>query len=513
MKVSETLLICLICFQTTISKHPNVLFIIADDLRPSLGCYGSKEAHTPNIDSLATKSFLFKNAFAQQALCGPSRTSFLTSRRPDSLRTYDNWGNYWRASLGNFVTLPQHFKRNGYYAYSIGKVFHPGRLSNHTDDYPYSWSVEAFHPPTEKYSNAKVCSDKKGGLARNLICPVVPEYQPSGTLPDLESSQEAERFLRNWRGITDGRPFFLAVGFHKPHVPFKFPVEYLDFHPLENVSLPTNRWRPAGMPEVAWNPWNDVRKRDDIDKLKIPYPYGPMADETMREIKRAYYASVSYIDDMIGRILKHVDEETVVVLTGDHGWSIGEHGEFAKYSNFDIATKVPLLIHVPRLSNTEIIFNNPVELVDIFPTLVDLTQISQPLKKCAGDGAVLCTEGRSLVQSMVKILRNTKIASSSAFSQYPRPGLVPSRHPDSDQPKSKEIEIMGYSIRTKRYRYTEWVEFSTKSFRPDWNVTFGRELYDHLIDIQENDNIVDREAMGEIVRTLREKLMLGWRYI
>lgn len=162
----------------------------------------------------------------QQALCAPSRNSFLTSRRPDTLHLYDFY-SYWRDTVGNFTTIPQHFKQNGYYTHSIGKIFHPGISSNFTDDAKYSWSGIPYHPPTEKYKEAAVCVRSDGSLKRDLICPVDVEFQPGGSLPDLESSRAAMDFLKYHRNITDGAPYFLAVGFHKPHVPLKYPVEYL----------------------------------------------------------------------------------------------------------------------------------------------------------------------------------------------------------------------------------------------------------------------------------------------
>ncbi|XP_072386181.1 iduronate 2-sulfatase isoform X2 [Diabrotica undecimpunctata] len=407
---------------TAFSKRPNVLFIVADDLRPSLKSYGDKEAYTPHIDKLAANSFIFKNAFAQQALCAPSRNSLLTSRRPDSLHLYDFY-SYWRHTVGNFTTLPQHFKENGYYTHSVGKIFHPGKSSNFTDDFPYSWSTKTFHPKTEAYINAKVCIGKDGQRHMNLICPVIPTYQPGGTLPDMESFAEALRFLKYKDQITGNRPYFLAVGFHKPHIPLKFPRWYLS-------------------------------------------------------------------------------------------WSIGEHGEFAKYSNFDVATRVPLLIHVPGLSTTEVIVEKPVELVDIFPTLVDLTQVSSSLKTCPEKASeLLCTEGKSLVPFMVKKKGYKLLPSLSAFSQYPRPGPFPTNVPNSDQPRLKDIKIMGYSLRTERYRYTEWVDFSKETFKPDWNTVYGRELYDHAIDAFENHNLVDRDELKNVSKYLRNKLILGWRHV
>jgi iduronate 2-sulfatase len=182
------------------------------------------------------------------------------------------------------------------------------------------------------------------------------------------------------------------------------PVEYLDLHPRDEVVLPTNRWRPPLLPPVAWNPWLDVKNRDDIRRLNLSFPFGVMPDNVTKEIIRSYNAATSYIDDLIGRLLKKVDlDSTVVVLTSDHGWSRGEHGEFSKFSNFDVSTRVPLLIHVPGLSRAEVIVDQLVELVDLFPTLVDLTQAAPALEICARDGhnSKLCTEGRSLVPILV----------------------------------------------------------------------------------------------------------------
>ncbi|CAH1958845.1 unnamed protein product [Acanthoscelides obtectus] len=294
---------------------PNVLLIIVDDLKPSLRCFGDRNAYTPNIDRLSEKSFVFRNVFAQQALCAPSRNSLLTSRRPNSLHLYDFY-SYWRSTVGNFTTIPQYFRENGYHTYSIGKVFHPGKSSNFTDDYPYSWSTPTFHPKTEQFMNSPVCVDQNGSLVKNLICPVIIESQPDGTLPDIESLNEAVRYLEYRRNAT--KPYFLAVGFHKPHVPFKFPFKYLDYHPIKNVSLPTNKDRPSSLPLVAWNPWTDIRLRHDIELLNVSFPFGPMPDHMSRKIIQAYNAATTYVDDLIGQLLVHVDPNTIVILTADH---------------------------------------------------------------------------------------------------------------------------------------------------------------------------------------------------
>ncbi|XP_066246486.1 iduronate 2-sulfatase isoform X2 [Euwallacea similis] len=399
-------ILLLFLLKSSYGYRPNVLFLIVDDLKPALGCYGDSQAYTPNIDKIASKSFVFTQSFAQQALCAPSRNSFLTSRRPDTLHLYDFY-SYWRDVVGNFTTMPQYFKERGYHSHSIGKVFHPGISSNFTDDQPYSWSQRPFHPKTIKIKNAKVCINQDGSQSANLICPVITEYQPMATLPDIESKNEAVKFLHDHKRNISNPPYFLAVGFHKPHIPLKFPQHFLDFHPLSNISLPVNRMRPPSLPNVAWNPWTDVRSRDDMRKLKISFPYGPMNDDIVKKIIQAYYASVSYVDELIGKLLKEVDfDNTIIVLTGDHGWSLGQHGEFSKFSNFEEATRVPLIIQVPRLSTKKKKINALVELVDLFPTLVDLTAVSESLQQCPSTELYnICTEGKSLMKLMIDALK------------------------------------------------------------------------------------------------------------
>ncbi|CAH4036545.1 unnamed protein product [Pieris brassicae] len=331
-----------------------------------------------NIQNLAGRSIHFQNAFAQQALCAPSRNSLLTGRRPDSLRLYDFY-SYWRDEVANFSTIPQIFKQKGYETYSVGKVFHPGRSSNFTDDFPYSWSVTPYHAPSEKYKDATVCKDNiTNEFQDNLICPVVVNEQPDKTLPDIEILNHAIDVLKT-RNKTN--PIFLAVGFHKPHIPLKFPMDYL-------------------------------------------------------------------------------------------GWSLGENGLWAKYSNFDVALKVPLMFYHPDLHPKTI--KSPVELIDIFPTIIHLAGLKSCIKKCITPSEIKCYEGTNLIP----LISNKN---KFSISQYPRPSVKPQRN--SDKPRLKDIKIMGYSLRTKRYRYTEWLSFNTK------NETFGNELYDHISDPYESNNV------------------------
>lgn len=245
-KIGITSLIKVLFFifnvRTSITLKSNVLFIVIDDLRHLTG----QDVRLPNLEKLAANSVNFKNTFAQvckfsifyvllisnihvnkifqQALCAPSRNSLLTGRRPDALRLYDFY-SYWRDTVGNFTTIPQYFKENGYETFSVGKVFHPGKSSNFTDDYPYSWSHYPYHPPTDKFKDRAVCWDTRmKKLQSNLICPVRVKDQPGKSLPDLQTLDYAVKVLRE---RNNSKPYFLAVGFHKPHIPLKFPQKYL----------------------------------------------------------------------------------------------------------------------------------------------------------------------------------------------------------------------------------------------------------------------------------------------
>lgn len=298
----------------------------------------------------------------------------LTSRRPDTIHLYDT-NSYWRRSVGNFTTIPQYFKEHGYETFSIGKVFHPGASSNHNDDFPLSWSNETFHPTTEQYMNDAVCPvNHTHRQQRNLICPVRVSQQPERSLPDIQSIAEAKRLLRTF-GTRQQTPFFIAIGLHKPHIPFRFPSKYLRYHDIDKFKKDDFISVPYNLPTVAFNPYNDIRRRDDVQKLNITFPFGPMEKSFAWHIRQAYYTAVTYVDDLIGDLLSIVDlSNTIVVLTSDHGYSLGEHAEWAKYTNFEIGLRVPLIIHSPQ-HQISLKINEITELIDIFPTLVDLVTL------------------------------------------------------------------------------------------------------------------------------------------
>ncbi|XP_041654212.1 iduronate 2-sulfatase [Cheilinus undulatus] len=514
-----------VCVKTRRERR-NVLFIMADDLRTSLGCYGDSVVKSPNIDQLASKGQVFLNAFAQQAVCAPSRISMLTSRRPDTTRLYD-FNSYWRVHSGNFTTLPQYFKSRGYVTMSVGKVFHPGIASNHTDDFPYSWSTPAFHPPSFRYEKEKMCKGKDGELHTNLLCAVNVTEQPGGTLPDLESTDEAVRLLKS--RANEDAPFFLAVGFHKPHIPFRIPQEYLTLYPIENMTLPPDPYVPKGLPPVAYNPWMDVRRRDDVQKLNTSFPYGPIPKDFQLRIRQHYYAAVSYMDAQVGRLLSTLDElrladSTMVVFTSDHGWSLGEHGEWAKYSNFDVTTRVPLIFSVPGVttirdwmgtptfpfidvfSQSELRFEskkvirNVVELVDVFPTTSYLAGLRAP-DPCPDISfqEELCSEGDNLAYTFRHRERGEDEEAVS-FSQYPRPADTP--QVNSDLPDLKDIKIMGYSLRSWDYRYTLWLGFNPQTFQVNVSDVHAGELYMTEDDPGQDKNIYSDTDLSVIHRKM-----------
>ncbi|XP_041973462.1 iduronate 2-sulfatase [Aricia agestis] len=482
------------CEQLKHKTKPNVLLVLIDDMRH----LGEEEVNLIHLNNLAGKSINFRNAFAQQALCAPSRNSLLTGRRPDSLRLYDFY-SYWRDFVANYKSLPQVFKENGYDTYAVGKVFHPGESSNFTDDYPYSWTERPYHPSSERYKNYPVCYDRRTkSMQKNLICPVVTKNQPDKTLPDLEILDNTLKILNK---RDSEKPYFLAVGLHKPHIPLKYPKKYKDMVPIQNVQPPRFPFKPENLPLVSWHPWTDLRSRDDIKSLNISFPLGTMPHKWTIKIRQSYYAAALYIDGLIGKLLSHINySNTIVVITSDHGWSLGENGLWAKYSNFDVALKVPLIFYVPGMVPQTM--DPPVELIDIFPTLVELSGLGINIPKCrnTNDRSILCYGGKSLVP----LMKGIDSSDYFAISQYPRPSVFPQH--DSDKPRLKNIKIMGYSIRTKQYRYTEWVNFNSTTFTIDWELIYGGELYNHHTDPDESNNLYTNIHYEPVKKYLSELL-------
>ena len=471
------------------SRKMNVLFLVSDDLRPELGSYVSEsyppyvspKMKTPNLDSLASRSLLLERAYVQQALCGPSRSSFLTGRRPDTTRVYQ-CGVYFRKKGGNFTTIPQYFKMNGYRSIGMGKIFHSKGIHSGGDD-PVSWSEPYFHARPN-------FEDIKTSWA------AIPDKElESKPLLDEQTTKHAVATLRRLANDvkTDKRPFFLAVGYRRPHLPFVVPKSFLKYYP--NVKLPDNPYKPLNMPQEAWN--NFARFTNYIDvKYTGPRNNAKINKECTLSLRRAYYTSVTWVDYLIGQILKELDDlglsnNTVISFIGDHGYQLGEHGEWGKQTNFEISTHAPMMLHIPGKTNKGIRSKSLVEFVDLFPTLVDSVGLD-PLPPCPkySNNIELCHEGvsfLSLIDTPNKPLRE------AAFSQYPR------------------REYMGYSLKTDRYRYTEWQKFDQTKFRPKWTNTHRVELYDHKIDPEENRNRAFDQKYKVVKERLSKMLRSGWR--
>uniref|UniRef100_A0A3Q2TTF8 Iduronate 2-sulfatase n=1 Tax=Fundulus heteroclitus TaxID=8078 RepID=A0A3Q2TTF8_FUNHE len=449
------------------SEARNVLFVVADDLRTSLGCYGDTVAKSPNIDQLASKSQVFLNAYAQVIT--------------------------WLKENNKTFTL---------------EVVEPGYppVSINHNDVDILYSTFQYKTLNKCATCFQMCKGEDGQLHANLLCAVNVTEQPGGTLPDLESTDEAVRLLKS--RASDGAPFFLAVGFHKPHIPFRIPQEYLSLYPLAEMTLALDPDVPKLLPPVAYNPWTDVREREDVQKLNVSFPYGPIPKDFQLRIRQHYYAAVSYMDAQVGRLLSALDalgltDSTMVVFASDHGWSLGEHGEWAKYSNFDVATRVPLIMFVPGVTaahsqpgdstfpfidvlNARII-QNMVELVDVFPTVSYMAGLPAP-EHCPDVSlqVELCTEGRNLAHTFQHKERWIN-AELIAFSQYPRPADSPQNN--SDLPDLKDIKVMGYSLRNGDYRYTLWLGFNPRSFQVNVSDVHGGELYMLADDPCQDNNI------------------------
>lgn len=460
-------------------RRLNVLFIAVDDLRPQLGCYGVKTIKSPNIDHLAETGTVFTRAYCQQAVCSPSRTSLLTGRRPDTTMVYD-LQTHFRDTIPDVVTLPQQFKRHGYYAAGMGKIYHGG-----LDD-SKSWSEPHWRPNRQAWHTQKNINIIKQLRQELTAAGKSPRDVRRGArgypweAPDLPDNQLADGALADYAVETMNRikdkPFFLAVGFYKPHLPFIAPKKYWDLYNRNRLTLADNPFAPQDAPQFALTNWGELRSYYSIPKE------GPVTDKQALTLIHGYYACVSFTDAQIGRLISELErlklhEKTIIILWGDHGWQLGEHGLWCKHTNFETSVHSPLIISVPGQQPAGSNSDALVEFVDIYPSLCDICGIPLP------EGL----EGTSFKQVIENPNREWKKA---AFSQYPR------RIPGYGQG-------MGYSMRTNRYRFTEW-RVPGKKFR-------AYELYDHLVDPKENVNKAKKPENAEVVKKLAKQLHEGWR--
>lgn len=457
------------------AKPMNVLFVIVDDLRPQMGCYGLKNMVTPNIDKLAARSMMFRSNYCQQSVCSPSRTSLLTGCRPDTTKVYD-LKKFFRDTLPDVVTLPQQFKKHGYFAEAVGKVFHED-LND-----PASWSIPADFDTSaeelEQYQSPESYRNEAKQL--NLIPSHGLVYGPAFEAEDAPDDNyldgriaaEAIRRLKIQGAKKLNTPFFLAVGFHKPHLPFVAPKKYWDLYDPDKIELPSYRQKPKDAPDLAMTNFDELR-----EYYGMPWNKEPLPDSMCRNLIHGYYAGVSFTDAQIGRVLAALEEEgfannTIVILCADHGWHLDDHGLWCKHTNFEHATRVPLMIHVPGSVSGQ--SDGLTENIDIYPTLCELAGVPTPDH----------LEGTSLVPLMHDPKRSWKKAS---FSQHPRG-------------KGR----MGYTMRTDRYRYTRWL------VEKDQTVV-AEELYDYQTDPEETTNWATNEKYADVIRALRSQSEAGWQ--
>jgi len=442
----------------------NVLFIIVDDLKPLLGCYGDKYAQTPNIDRLAATGRVFDRAYCQEAVCAPSRASFMTGKRPDQLKI---WGltQPLRSLHPNIITLPQYFKSNGYTTAAAGKIYHDPPA--HHD--PASWSWPALLGNTTNDQGAKYAFSENAGKAKAAATERAP-VEDSGYI-DGKVADAAIGLLTKLKD----EPFFLAVGFRRPHLPFAAPDKYWKLYDGKQLPVPDTTM-PQNAPALAFHNSQELRGYTDIPEK------GPIPANKITGLLHGYYAAVSYTDAQIGKLLSALDRlnltrNTIIVLLGDHGFHLGEQGMWGKATNYENATRVPLIINAPGLDkpgHTTAI----TELVDLYPTLTSLCGLKTQ-KKLAG-------------VSLEPVLKNAnEEVKPFALSQFIRPYAALS--------DTSKMNIMGYSLRSDKYRFTEWYDLST-------NTVVATELYDHTTDPSETVNQAGQPAYALQVKELHMQL-------
>lgn len=445
----------------SVADRPNVLFIAVDDLRPELGCYGKPVIISPNIDRLASQGTLFNRAYCQVPVCGASRASLLTGLRPtrDRFLGYDT---RVEEDAPEAITLPQHFKENGYHTLSNGKVFH------HRSDNPEGWSESPWHPNTSNGNWRDYATEAAQQIAADSDNGRGPTFEranvPDTAYLDGKIAAKTIRDLKRLKG--QDQPFFLAVGFLKPHLPFNAPAKYWDLYDPKDLPEAANPFPPENAPDAALHNFGELRNYAGVP------PQGPLSDGMAKLMMHGYYACTSYTDTQIGKVLDALDllelaDNTIVVLWGDHGWNLEEHGLWCKHCNFETSLRAPLMIRAPGLpeeQRTEAL----TEFVDIYPTLCELSGLTQPEH----------LEGRSLV-----------------------PILTQSGAPGKEYVFSKYFE--GFTVKSDHYRYTEWS-------KEDGEV-YARMLYDHQQDSLENVNIVDKPENKAVVRSLRKKLRRAYQ--
>lgn len=460
---------------TPAATPPNVLFIAIDDLRPELGAYGVARAKTPHMDALAAGGLLFERAYTQQAVCAPSRISLMTGLRPDSTGIYDLKTRV-ADKLPDWRTMPQAFRGAGYETVSVGKIYHHHYAKNFDD--PDGWSIQpitekglwwgrGYMLPESRATAEKLLSEEqlKSGLGPAWESADVPDE----AYPDGANTVRAIAELERLKAA--GKPFFLAFGLVKPHLPFNAPRRYWDLYDAAALELPP-RTPPEGASRFALANSGELRQYAGMPKGTAPF-----TEEQARSLLHGYLASTSYADAMVGRVLAALKdlglaENTIVVLWGDHGWKLGDYGEWCKHTNMELDTRIPLIIRAPGVTTPGSRTRALVETVDIFPTLCELTGVP-PTPGAQG-------------ASLLPLLRDPAAPwHEAAYMQYPRGG-----------------DIMGHAVKTDHFRYVQWKH--TKSGQIE-----AEDFFDHRTDPGETRNLAKDTAFAEDLKH-HQQLVEEW---
>ena len=473
----KTLCLSLLLLFSAAEPRPNVLLILVDDLKPSFGAYGETWVRSPNLDRLAARGMRFDMAYCNQAVCAPSRNNLLTGARSTSLGVY-SLGTHFRRAAPDAVTMPQFFKKHGYHSAGIGKVFHI-RHGNVNDK--LSWSVP-FHPDKvidyvlPESTGGKLTreeayfSNQKLGRIRSLPRGAAWEKADveDGAYADGRIAAEGIRRLR--KAKESDTPFFLALGFTKPHLPFCAPRKYWDLYDPKKLPLPRIHTPPAGAPAYAGKTLGELNQYKPVPQKP------PLTEEMTRTLIHGYYAALSYVDAQIGRVLDEVDrlgldKNTIIALWGDHGYHLGDHGAWTKHTNYEQANRIPIVIVAPGVTTPGSSSKALVETVDLYPTIAELAGLPAPTGPQPIDGA-----------SLVPILKDpSKTVRDHAYHCYPR-----------------RRNMLGRAVRTERYRMVEWKEFGAAT------ETAAYELYDYQDDPLETKNLAGERS--EVMARLKAML-------
>ena len=502
--------------------RPNILFIAIDDLKPLMGCYGNTIVKTPNIDRLAKRGTVFLQNYCQQAVCGPTRASLMTGMRPDYTKVWD-LKTRMRDVNPDIISLPQYLQSQGYSTQGIGKVYDPRCVDNEIDK--PSWSVpyhktnkkyypkELGEPALTRYQNPATKSlaaqYAKEAAAQGLKGSEASDYVTTKVRPTTECEEVPDHAYNDGANTLQAKdiliqlskqsgPFFLAVGLAKPHLPFVAPKKYWDLYQRDQLPLAVFQNKPADAVNIAFHNAGEIRAYTDIPAvLSTANDKGfgiTLPEDKQRELIHGYYASISYTDANVGVLLNTLDslgitDNTIIVLWGDHGWHLGDHNLWCKHSNFEQATLAPLIIAAPGLAKKPT--KSPSEFIDIFPTLCDLSGIPVPAH----------LQGKSLVPLMKNPDASVKTFS---VSQYPRS----SETAENERLGYAGTNVMGYSIRTNRYRYTIWMKNGYRSTDPfSASLLVGSELYDYEKDPLEKVNFTGSTSYKKIKASLHQQMI------